>query len=549
MALDDETIRLILDMGSSGKNVEDVKKKLDTLGEAVETVDKKTRRSAEGLKGWTQSIIGAGRAAQDWAQGGFGAIINNIEQILAKFPVLGAVLTGLTAIIYAAWTPLVGFFKAWRDGVNDIPRDVGKFKALNDELKTTKERLEALEKQGWLTDPEKEEYLGLLARQASLEKDIADQKERQATFAKANAAATAPTKAQQERADVASTIINDMMGGVEKAIQQIGGAILNRPENQGALDDIGRSQASLLKRRDQARADGVDYIRARDRLNGGFVNVERERFFEEMLSRDAKKRDDILKRINEQANSLVQGALGGDSDAAYEIGRINPDLLRQWLQATEGGQKFADEQEAESEAFADRARRGTQARAAGRREAATDAEAQARFDENERRWEAGMAEEQERQRNAEKKRQAETRVRTSRRAARAEEQRQAEESTPEELRLSRALEYQAGFIERNAPDLKLTNEQQLAAAQEALKNSDAGLDNEDATAASLVDAVRQVVGPLRQGMGAQASLQGLIGELIQLQQEQAGYIQQFQAWQNQASQRQQVTRSRLRLGR
>lgn len=374
MALNDETIKLILDMGSSGKNVEDVRQKLDSLGQAVEGVDKKARASESGMKGWTQTIIGVGRATQDFVQGGFGAILNNIEQIFSRAPVVGAVLTGVAALVYAAWSPVVNLFKAWRDGFNEIPGIRDKVKALTGDLEETAKAIDGMAEKGFLTDSELPKYLELLDRQATLEKEIADQKERQATFDKARKAA-ASEGLSPESAEVAQAIINDMMGGVDSARSTVGKA-LTTEARKGRLGDVERRLNSLADRQHQAATSGERWQLV-DGSDGNKVFVATDIYVKALQDQIDKVHAEYKRefaKVADETDKIIDSALKGDQDAASRMTQLDPAHLREWLQATAGGQAFADEQEAESDAFAERARRGAAARRKWRKEQA-DAQA------------------------------------------------------------------------------------------------------------------------------------------------------------------------------
>jgi hypothetical protein len=95
----DEVIRLLLDMGLSKDNVQNVAAALKDLeaGKAALGVDKATKSSAN----MGQSLLQTGRIVQDFAQGGLGGILNNIEGFTAALG-LGSGLAGLFTVIGVA---------------------------------------------------------------------------------------------------------------------------------------------------------------------------------------------------------------------------------------------------------------------------------------------------------------------------------------------------------------------------------------------------------------------------------------------------------------
>ena len=85
MSTSDEQIRLILDMGQSGANVEEVRVKLEQLDAAAHKTARATDELTKSSVNTGQAMLNAGRLIQDFAQGGIGGVLNNVEG-LATYP-------------------------------------------------------------------------------------------------------------------------------------------------------------------------------------------------------------------------------------------------------------------------------------------------------------------------------------------------------------------------------------------------------------------------------------------------------------------------------
>jgi hypothetical protein len=64
----------------------------------------------EFAKTYRREILDAGRITQDFAQGGIGGILNNIEGMLRKFPALAGIGTILGTALWAAWPQIQQWF-------------------------------------------------------------------------------------------------------------------------------------------------------------------------------------------------------------------------------------------------------------------------------------------------------------------------------------------------------------------------------------------------------------------------------------------------------
>lgn len=375
MAFSDEQIRLILNLGDSKRNVDEVRAALDAMGESAESaaragakVEEGTEKAARGTRNLGRSMLETGRIVQDFAQGGIGGILNNVEGFAAAVGLGSGVAGAITAVgvaAYVAYPPLRDFVKGLVDGKNDIPKMAESFATLAEDLKTVGERLKEIKEKGFFTTAELGEYNELLDKQAGIEKRIADEKERQAAFDKAKKAAAGAGN-NAEAAEIAETIINDMMGGADAARSQVGRDLVGRSQAGGMLGRIRAQQDADERARQAAEDAGQDTIQV-DGADGQKHFVDREKYFaaRAKATMDAYRAE--LSKLGQEADKVVSEALAGNNDAAVQMAtRFDPTRAREWLQATQVGRDRADAEMADSEAFADRARGGVRQRAARR---------------------------------------------------------------------------------------------------------------------------------------------------------------------------------------
>jgi hypothetical protein len=137
--MDEQRIKLILDMGASGANVEQVKRKLEELETSLEKTGNK-------MAGVGQTALQSGRFLQDFAQGGVGGVLNNIEGLamaLGGGPGLAGVLTAVGLAAFFAMPKIKEFFGGMTEATDAV-------KKLNEQIKEQEERIkkahEAFEK-------------------------------------------------------------------------------------------------------------------------------------------------------------------------------------------------------------------------------------------------------------------------------------------------------------------------------------------------------------------------------------------------------------------
>jgi hypothetical protein len=138
--MDEQRIKLILDMGASGANVEQVKRKLEELEPALHKAENK-------MAGVGQTALQSGRFLQDFAQGGVGGVLNNIEGLamaLGGGPGLAGVLTAVGLAAYFAMPRLKEFFGGMPDAADATKKLNEQIKEMEDRIKKAHEAYEKL---------------------------------------------------------------------------------------------------------------------------------------------------------------------------------------------------------------------------------------------------------------------------------------------------------------------------------------------------------------------------------------------------------------------
>jgi hypothetical protein len=360
--MNDETIRLILDMGQSGKTVDEVRQKLDELGKTArktadsyevltrqvgtyaiatdqvnteldEEVQKATaavaaqralgralqdtgdaaERAARSAFKPGRAMLESGRVIQDFAQGGLPGILNNIEGLTSALG-LGAGLAGaLTTVGVAAYIAGPKLKELW-DAMTGMPKEkvpeaTDRVESLTKAIKANKDAMEALTKQGKVYAYELDILKDRAFKLTVQEKELADAQLARTVGPFAGKAAT-------ERAGAFRTAVAEYGGG-EKLIEALGRAGV----------DLGRAEAAIAgaMRGERGMADLI-----MEHLAGlgpgeqlGYIAPERQRQFarqreqtDAALDRNAERVRE-RRRINEaQAEEDRRNQQKADADQA-----------------------------------------------------------------------------------------------------------------------------------------------------------------------------------------------------------------------------------------
>lgn len=470
-------------------DVKSAEKAMDGLRTATDKAEKSARNMG-------RATLEGGRILQDFAQGGVGGILNNIEGLslaLGGGPGLAGVMTAVGLAAYFAGPAIKATWAAVVDGTNDVPDATDKVGRLSEAFKTLEDRLKELKDKGWLTDSELSEYNGKLAQRLELEGKITAEKKAQATFDKLRNEAEA-ANLDKDAAAAAKAVVQST-GGIDATLQRVGRNLAGR--EQGTFDAIGgdRKKADAEHLRRMAE---IDRTKDQDWWESSFAGPlgwaiteadralqkkeERERHEKVSNELDAKWKA-ASEALIDEAKSTVEAAVSGDPDAAAAMLGLDPTNAAGWVKATRGGlQNEARKKDAaEVEAADERRRLESEGRAA--------------------KFEIDKAE---KAADESKKDERERLTRDARKARRREDMEAASSSTPEELAQSEAIE----AIQKRGVGKDWTDKEWIKAAEQAVAASDMGMGGRDALGAGIA-----AVSGARAKLGDAAQLRGLEGDI------------------------------------
>jgi len=337
--MSEERIKLTLDLGDSKKSAEDLKRELESLGVKVRDVGKAsddasraTDKAAASTGDLGRSVLEGSRILQDFAQGGLGGVINNLEGFVraAGFGAGAAgAATGLGVAFLALGPPLKNFITAMIQGANEVPKHSDALDRLNAELKVSKDRMEALQGQQKLTNAELAEYESLVKRTNELEREAnALRKQRADTEA-----------ARSQKTDDQSALARDF-GKIS------GGADYDRIVNEVA--------ASSPQGQYNALREQYDQLAGRQKLTAAEGQQMREMALRlnEMARAGGIVGNGGAEAARRQAEELVNRARGGDLGAFDQVVAGTRGATRDQVVATDprlaGRRQFIEKQAAEA---------------------------------------------------------------------------------------------------------------------------------------------------------------------------------------------------------
>lgn len=281
-----------------------------------------------------------GYAAQDFAQGGFGAILNNIDGLLYKFPALAGAATIAATAIWAFGPPIKQMVEGLIAGSNQIPETTDRLEKLNEQVQKNASRLKELKEKQSLTNKELAEYNEILGEQTGLEKQANDERERRNALeeARRKEQERAHPHAKESGAEAFEAI--QKLGGEKKARSRTEAALANAGFNSDVLNELQVQRNEILDKLKEALDDGVRTM------------------YERNLSRVDASMEAARRGRREKADALVADALRGDEQAIGVMSGLFPG--QGFDKATPEGLKAsrdAAEKEARSRQFnADQAR-------------------------------------------------------------------------------------------------------------------------------------------------------------------------------------------------
>jgi hypothetical protein len=298
-----DEIELILSLGGSKRNVSEVIEELRKLKEETKDAGDGFDKTGKATNDFSREILNAGRALQDFTQGGVGGILNNIEGLLIKFPAAAGVVTILATAAYAATPIIKNMWSAWMDGSNEVPKALDSLAKLNESLAANKKRVEELKDKQTLTNAELGEFNRLAAESTKLEKEANAERERRNTIE----ALRKKEAGDKDSAEVAAAAI-DAAGGVDATIAAARKQLLGAdPELQAA-----RQNSIFLQKRAQER-------RAAD-PNG----ILGEAYYNQGVSAAQARVAGLEQGTTTTAEDLVARASKGEAGAIRELARLLP---------------------------------------------------------------------------------------------------------------------------------------------------------------------------------------------------------------------------------
>ena len=265
-------------------------------------------RATGSTKNYTQELLAVGRITQDFAQGGVGGILNNIEGLLIKFPLLASAATVAATALYVGGPIIKDWFTAWRDGSNQIPDFVEGLDKLTAAIKSNKEWIDKASEKGYLTDDELTEFNARVAENTQLEKDSAEAKKAKAA---AEQLAAVKTKEASETAAEASRILKEELAGrTDDVIQSVESRMTTTSDElRGAVklfDETYKEYSEAL--------DGVTDVSQINAINEGYTR---------QLDKLNKIQAEIKQRIASDAANLVgEAVLKGNQEAIDKIAKL-----------------------------------------------------------------------------------------------------------------------------------------------------------------------------------------------------------------------------------
>jgi hypothetical protein len=307
MAASDEVIKLLLDMGVSKDNVQAVVAKLKDLEaettKAAVGLDKV--KTSAGNSG--QSLLQTGRVIQDFAQGGLGGILNNIEGLTMALGLgsgLAGILTVLGVVALTAGPAIKSFFQGIIDGSNEVPESKDKLEALNNAIKANAKELDGLKDKQVLTNTELARFNELTTKQIKLEKEAAAakaQRKKEEDFDAQRPAGEA--KHENAQAEAMKAMVGTPKGRQQEMIEETGAALLaNRVRKWEA-------EYNALPARDEQTPEQS----RRERQLAGFISKDQRGEFKgsaDPLAKEylARATAGDEKALNALMNSLPEGS-------------------------------------------------------------------------------------------------------------------------------------------------------------------------------------------------------------------------------------------------
>lgn len=501
MGQNDERIVLGLDVSGVKKGAEEASTAFKKVGEAAEATGQKmadaTGKASKGTADFGRSALEVGRVAQDFAQGGIGGIINNLEGLaraLGGGPGLAGVATLAGVAFLTLRKPVGDFFDSLINGSNQAPKATDALARMNEELDRGKTRLKELGGEQTLTNAELAEYKKLTEDVVGLEKEANAEREKRNALEAQRKKEAAPDAESQKAVSEAMKAA----GGADKVIADVQAA---RP---GATNAARAQLDQLTKARDAELATAAS-PNAKADVNARYrPQVQEAQATLDKAAADAKA----------AASDLVAKALQGDQGAVRGLDAALPG--RGFDSATNEAvaQRKAALEAGEEQARRDKAFQERRAKEAAERQKARDAD------------DAEQA-------KAEKHADAEQRAQADRMARFQLDQKAAEkEAAAKAAKEAPAKERDA--LQKRARNIAEVQEGRARGQLQQYAAQEFGVDLQGDQLNDAMEAMRQFSGA---GASFEQAAGGAIGQVIQNQMAMADKLQQMaQFWQQRQQQ-------------
>lgn len=289
------------------------------VGKAADKLDR-----SDGIGGFARKyrteILNLGRVSQDFAQGGIGGILNNIEGLLGRFPALAGLGTLLATGLWAGWPKIREFWDSF-DAAVKLPQEG---------LKDFEEALGRSRKAVALLNAESNDRVAALVRERDALDQVIDRHNKQAEAVKKlrQLQPAGQAEREHERAENLQALVGgDQAALVDEVAQGFStpGQRAGRQETRRQLEsDIDTYERQLRGAKDPGRRAYLQkwIDRARRRLNSISATeaAEREKAEGVVAGAVVQGRESDLQEALRRlpASSRFRGALSGQTNAALD---------------------------------------------------------------------------------------------------------------------------------------------------------------------------------------------------------------------------------------
>lgn len=270
----------------------------DAAAASLKRLAAATHEAKSGAAGFGQSMLQSGRFVQDFAQGGIGGVLNNIEGLTVALG-MGSGLAGVLTIVGVAAAlagpKLMEWGRSLLEVRHDVPQAADDLKRMEDSIKANAKALDELREKTSLSSDELKRFNELTDENARLEKQAAEEKKRRQDLEQFS-----NLKSDQEKEEA---------GAFTKAIQE------------GGPGEAARVKAELVKALKQRSEYNIkDYERQQqERISRGETTIDDE---VEMAKQLEQFKRDQRQGHEQLADRYIQGAMQGNTTLINGINEL-----------------------------------------------------------------------------------------------------------------------------------------------------------------------------------------------------------------------------------